>query len=85
MNLCLQLGTVLANLPPDGLHPAIGMCADPPEGAEVRLCLDATWEEKTDVILMSIDNWEEEWARRHDIRLNGQVGGMLDIPDTTSG
>ncbi|KAI0214366.1 SPRY domain-containing protein 3 [Lamellibrachia satsuma] len=67
-----KLGTVLANLPADGLRPAIGMCAESPEGAEVRLCLNAIWE-KSDVILMSIDNWEEEWARRHDIRLNGQL------------
>ena len=51
------------------------MCAESPEGAEVRLCLNAIWE-KSDVILMSIDNWEEEWARRHDIRLNGQVRSL---------
>ena len=44
------------------------------EGTSVRLCLNARWE-KSDVTLMSIDNWEEEWARRHDVRLNGQVSG----------
>ena len=53
----------------EGLHPAVGMHSD---GEEVRLALDAPWEGQ-DVILMAIDNYEEEWARLHDVRVNGQV------------
>ena len=49
------------------------MSGDSTEGTEVQLSLNARWE-KSDVTLMSIDNWEEEWARRHDVHLNGQVG-----------
>ena len=56
-------------MPADGLYPCVGMHS---EGEEVRLNLDAPWEH-SDVILMSIDNYEEEWARLHDIRINGQV------------
>ena len=56
---------------PGGLYPAIGMHS---EGEEVRLHLDAEWEQN-DIILMSIDNYDEEWARLHDIRVNGMVSG----------
>ena len=65
----LQVGTVLAPMPPEGLYPAIGMHS---EGEEVRINVDARWEH-SDVTLMSIDNCEEEWARLHDVRINGQV------------
>ena len=63
------MGTVLAHLPHTGHFPAVGMQS---EGEEVRVNLDAQWEH-SEVILMSIDNCEEEWARLHDIRINGQV------------
>lgn len=56
-------------VPPEGLHPAVGMHS---EGEEVRLNLDAKWEH-SDVILMSIDSCEEDWARLHEVRVNGQV------------
>ena len=68
----VQLSTLHAHLPPDGLHPAIGMCTHSPEGARVRLSLNASWE-NNDIIPMSIDSWDEEWVRQHGIRLNGQV------------
>ena len=57
-------------MPPDGLHPAVGMHS---EGEEVKLHLDARWD---DVVLMSIDSCEEDWSRLHDIRINGQVTGV---------
>ena len=60
---------MMAPMPASGLWPAIGMHS---EGEEVRISLDKTWECK-DHILMSIDNFEDDWARLHDIRLNGQV------------
>lgn len=56
-------------VPPEGLNPAVGMHS---EGEEVRLNLDAKWEH-SDVILMSIDSCEEDWARLHEVRVNGQV------------
>lgn len=62
-----QVGTVLTVMPPEGLNPAVGMHS---EGEEVRLNLDARWD---DVVLMSIDSCEEDWSRLHDIRVNGQV------------
>jgi hypothetical protein len=64
-----EVGTVMAPLPPEGLYPSVGMHS---EGEEVRINLEAEWEH-SDVILMSIDNCEEEWARLHDVRLNGQL------------
>ncbi|CAH1785723.1 unnamed protein product [Owenia fusiformis] len=64
-----ELGTVLMLMPPDGLYPAVGMHS---EGEEVKLNLEAEWEH-TDHISMSIDNYEEEWSRLHDVRLRGQV------------
>ncbi|KAI0227695.1 SPRY domain-containing protein 3 [Lamellibrachia satsuma] len=67
-----KLSTLHAHLPPDGLHPAIGMCTHSPEGARVRLSLNASWE-NNDIIPMSIDSWDEEWVRQHGIRLNGQL------------
>ncbi|KAK2193691.1 hypothetical protein NP493_8g05025 [Ridgeia piscesae] len=67
-----KLCTLHAHLPPDGLHPAIGMCTHSPEGARVRLSLNASWE-SSDIIPMSIDTWEEDWVRQHGIRLNGQL------------
>ena len=60
---------VLSHVPPEGWYPCVGMHS---EGEEVKLSLDAQWEH-SDVILMSIDNHEEEWARLHDVRINGQV------------
>ena len=57
-------------MPGDGLYPAVGLHS---EGEEVRVSLDAEWEQK-DIIHMSIDNCEEDWSRLHDVRLNGQVG-----------
>lgn len=60
-------------IPPEGLHPAVGMHS---EGEEVQLNLDAKWEH-SDVILMSIDSCEEDWARLHDVRVNGQVHLLL--------
>ncbi|XP_074659997.1 SPRY domain-containing protein 3-like [Tubulanus polymorphus] len=64
-----KVGQVLCGLPQDGFFPAIGMHS---EGEEVRLLMDANWQEE-DVILMSIDNTEEEWLRLHDVRVNGQM------------
>ena len=61
---------MLSHIPADGWYPCVGMHS---EGEEVKLNLDAQWEH-SDVILMSIDNHEEEWARLHDVRINGQVG-----------
>ena len=70
MLLCiLQVGTVHAPMPADGLYPAVGMHS---EGEEVRLDLEARWDQ-SEVILMSIDNCDEEWARLHDVRVNGPV------------
>ena len=66
VSCCFQ---VLSQIPPEGLFPCVGMHS---EGEEVKVNLDAQWEH-SDVILMSIDNYEEEWARLHDVRLNGQV------------
>jgi hypothetical protein len=57
-------------MPPEGLNPAVGMHS---EGEEVRLNLDARWD---DVVLMSIDSCEEDWLRLHDIRINGQVNSF---------
>jgi len=56
-----------------GLHPAIGLHS---EGEEVRINLDAEWEHPF-VTLMAIDSCEEDWARLHDVRVNGQVSGLL--------
>lgn len=57
-------------MPPDGLYPAVGMHS---EGEEVRINLEVERYDQSEV-LMSIDNCDEEWARLHDIRVNGQVG-----------
>ena len=67
--MLLKVGTVLTLMPPEGLHPAVGMHS---EGEEVKLNLEARWEQ-SEVILMSIDSCEEDWSRLHDIRVSGQV------------
>ncbi|KAK2144810.1 hypothetical protein LSH36_729g02038 [Paralvinella palmiformis] len=67
-----EIGTVLNHMPHGinrGLHPAIGLHS---EGEEVRINLDAEWEHPF-VTLMAIDSCEEDWARLHDVRVNGQL------------
>lgn len=54
-------------MPAEGLNPAVGMHS---EGEEVRLNLDARWD---DVVMMALDSYEEDWSRLHDIRIIGQV------------
>ncbi|XP_066266186.1 SPRY domain-containing protein 3-like [Branchiostoma lanceolatum] len=64
-----ELGTVQVPLPPEGLFPAVGMHS---EGEVVRLLLEVEWCQEDDSLMM-IDSCEEEWARLHDVRVNGAI------------
>ncbi|XP_077978116.1 SPRY domain-containing protein 3-like [Glandiceps talaboti] len=63
-----ELGTMMTPMPATGLFPAIGMHS---VGEEVRLHLDADWVNIEED--MMIDSSEDEWARLHDVRANGQL------------
>ena len=56
-------------MPATGFHPCVAMRS---EGEEARVVTDLHWDSHDDVS-MCIDNVEDEWARLHDVRLNGQV------------
>ncbi|XP_076353032.1 SPRY domain-containing protein 3-like isoform X2 [Tachypleus tridentatus] len=64
-----EINSTSAPWPLSGLYPAVGVSS---LGEEVRISLCSTWTAEED-IFMCIDSNEDEWARLHDIQLNGSV------------
>uniref|UniRef100_UPI00398F1131 SPRY domain-containing protein 3-like n=1 Tax=Pristiophorus japonicus TaxID=55135 RepID=UPI00398F1131 len=65
-----EIGTVVIQLSPDSLHPAVGMHSI---GEEVQLDLLAEWGLEDEDSLMVVDNHEDDWARLHDMKISGSV------------
>ncbi|XP_070565095.1 SPRY domain-containing protein 3-like [Ptychodera flava] len=61
-----EIGTVMAPMPAGGLFPGVGMHS---VGEEVKLHMDADWVNLEEDML--IDSCEDDWARLHDVRVNG--------------
>ncbi|XP_028849982.1 SPRY domain-containing protein 3 [Denticeps clupeoides] len=65
-----EVGTVVVQLTPEGLFPAIGMHS---LGEEVRLDLQAEWGLEEEDSVMMVDSHEDEWARLYDVRVSGTL------------